>query len=355
MQKIADIFHRSGVQALFITDPHNMGYISGFNGEGMLYISRKQKVVITDSRYTEAAEQVSSGRGFHVIEENAAHKRKKILQDLIAEDEVTIVGYEDRFMRCYDFSRFVNWLPAVQQWLPLEEQITEIRQIKTPEEQEVMARAEAIGDEAFAHILKILKPGMTELQVAAELEYRMKLSGAAGLSFSTIVASGVNSSMPHAVPGEKVIENGDFVTMDFGCLYKGYCSDMTRTVVVGKADEKQKEIYAVVLKAQTEALSALHAGMTGKEADAVARDVIAGAGYGQYFGHALGHSVGLYIHEKPTLSPADNTVLEPGMIETVEPGIYIPGFGGVRIEDMVIITEDGVKNLTASPKELIEL
>ena len=355
MQQIADVFTRSGVQALFITDPHNMGYISGFNGEGMLYISRKQKIIITDSRYTEAAEKVSAGRGFRVTEENAAHKRKKILQDLIEEDKVSIVGYEDRFMHCYDFSRFVNWLPAIQQWLPMEDQITSIRQIKTPEEQEIMAHAEAIGDAAFADILKEIRLGMTELQLAAKLEYQMKMHGATGFSFSTIAASGLNYSMPHAVPGEKVIENGDFITMDFGCIWKGYCSDMTRTVVVGKANEKQKEIYGVVLEAQTEALNGLHAGMTGREADAIARNVITKAGYGSYFGHALGHSVGLYIHEKPTLSPADHTVLEPGMVETVEPGIYIPGFGGVRIEDMVIITENGIRNLTSSPKELIEL
>lgn len=258
-------------------------------------------------------------------------------------------------MKCSEFSRFANGLQEVQQWLPLENQINAIRRIKTPEELECLAKAEAVGDAAFADILKILKPGMTELDTAAELEYSMKKHGAQGFSFDTIIASGLNSSMPHAVPGTRRLENGDFVTMDFGCVIDGYCSDMTRTVVLGKAGEKQKEIYNTVLRAQTEALAVLKAGMKGSEVDAAARNIIRDAGYGEYFGHGLGHSVGLYIHEEPRLSPTDDTVLEENMIETVEPGIYVPGFGGVRIEDMVVVTADGCRNLAHSPKELIEL
>ena len=179
--------------------------------------------------------------------------------------------------------------------------------------------------------------------------------GASGFSFDTIMASGKNSSMPHAIPSEKKLETGDFITMDFGCLYQGYCSDMTRTIVLGRASEKQKEIYNTVLRAQEAALEIIRAGLTGQEVDRAAREVIEKAGYGPCFGHGLGHSVGLYIHEEPRLSPSDNTVLEAGMSETVEPGIYVPGFGGVRIEDLVIITEKGCRNLTSSPKELIEL
>ena len=196
---------------------------------------------------------------------------------------------------------------------------------------------------------------MTEKEVAAELEYSMKKHGAEGLSFSTIVASGLHSSMPHAIPTDKPIEKGDFVTMDFGCVYEGYCSDMTRTVVVGKADEKQKEIYEIVRRAQQNCLDHLRAGISGQEADGYAREVISDAGYGEYFGHGTGHSVGLVIHEEPRISPLDRTILRENMIETVEPGIYIPGFGGVRIEDMVVITADGYRNYAHSPKELIEL
>ena len=230
-----------------------------------------------------------------------------------------------------------------------------IYKIKTEEELTYLARAEEIGDKAFEKLLKVVKPGMTELEVAAELEYLMKKEGAEDLSFNTIIASGLNSSMPHAIPGYKKLEVGDFVTCDFGCKYKGYCSDMTRTFVLGKASEKQKEIYNVVLKAQLAGLAAVKAGVSGSSVDKVSRDIIAEAGYGEYFGHGLGHSVGLFIHESPRLSPSDDTILQAGMIETVEPGIYVPGFGGVRIEDMVVVTEDGCRNLAHSPKELIEV
>ena len=230
-----------------------------------------------------------------------------------------------------------------------------MRAVKEPWELERIRRAEAIGDAAFARVLPLLKPGLTELEVAAELEYQMKLLGAEGLSFDTIVASGLNSSMPHAVPGEKKLEAGDFVTMDFGCRYQGYCSDMTRTVVLGKAGQRQKEIYETVRKAQEAALLVIRAGIRGKEADRAAREVIGEAGYGAFFGHSLGHSLGLFIHEQPSLSPSSEKILLPGMVETVEPGIYVPGFGGVRIEDLVLVTETGCENLTSSPKEMIEL
>ncbi len=353
-EAVNQLFSDSGAEALFVTDPHNMWYLSGFRGgEGMVYISPKRRVIITDSRYTEAAAKESD---FEVIEENHGHKRTRILKELLASDHADIVGYEDAYMRCREFSRLQHALVSeVNQWLPLGEQIDEIRQIKNPREQELIAAAEKIGDEAFSVILQTMKPGMTELEVAARLEYEMKIRGGSSLSFDTIVASGLHSSMPHAVPTGKKIENGDFVTMDFGCVYEGYCSDMTRTVVVGKADERQKEIYDVVLRAQTAALDGIHAGLTGTECDAFARRIIEDAGYGSYFGHALGHGVGLYIHESPRFSPADSTIIQAGMVESVEPGIYIPGFGGVRIEDLVVVEEKGIRNLTHSPKELIEI
>ena len=196
---------------------------------------------------------------------------------------------------------------------------------------------------------------VTEKQVAAHIEFYMRDAGAEGTSFDTIAASGIHSSMPHAVPTDKVLEEGDFLTMDFGCLVNGYCSDMTRTIVYGRADEKQKEIYDVVLQAQMAALHAIKPGMTGKEVDAIARDVIKEAGYGDCFGHSLGHSVGLEIHETPCFSPREESVIELGMVITVEPGIYVEGFGGVRIEDVVVITENGCENITHSPKERMEI
>ena len=317
------------LNALVITDPYNMRHVSGFRGgEGALYISATQKVLITDSRYTEQAGKESD---FTVIEENRAHNRQTILKECMEKETVSgdfHMGYEDQSMLCCEFDRMKAALP-VQVWTPLGTKIDDLRQIKTEEELTYLARAEEIGDKAFEKLLKVVKPGMTELEVAAELEYLMKKEGAEDLSFNTIIASGLNSSMPHAIPGYKKLEVGDFVTCDFGCKYKGYCSDMTRTFVLGKA--------------------------SGSSVDKVSRDIIAEAGYGEYFGHGLGHSVGLFIHESPRLSPADDTILQAGMIETVEPGIYVPGFGGVRIEDMVVVTEDGCRNLAHSPKELIEV
>ena len=349
------ILKDKNLDAMVITDPFNMRYVSGFRGgEGILYISNTQKVLVTDSRYTEQAENESD---FTVVEENSEHPRMVILKECMEKEGKTEgfrMGYEDESLLCAQFDKMKENL-CVDTWVPLKGDVDALRQIKSEEELEYLEKAEAIGDLAFEKILTILKPGMTELEVAAELEYQMKKAGAENFSFSTIVASGLNSSMPHAIPGEKKLEEGDFVTMDFGCTYKGYCSDMTRTVVLGKASEKQKEIYNTVLKAQLAALDAIKAGVTGKSVDKVARDMITEAGYGECFGHGLGHSVGLFIHEEPRLSPAGETVLEENMIETVEPGIYVPGFGGVRIEDMVAVTKDGCKNFTHSPKELIEI
>ena len=352
MESIMEELH---LDAMVITDPYNMRHISGFRGgEGILYISGKQKVLITDSRYTEQAGKESD---FTVIEESAKHNREVILGECIAAEDVNgefSMGYEDDSLLCAQFDKLKAAL-QVNTWVPMGGRVDALRRIKTEEELGYLKRAEEIGDKAFEKILTILKPGMTELEVAAELEYLMKKEGAENTSFDTIIASGLNSSMPHAIPGEKKLEEGDFVTMDFGCKYKGYCSDMTRTVVLGKASDKQKEIYGIVLKAQLAALEALKAGVTGKSVDKVARDIITEAGYGDCFGHGLGHSVGLFIHENPRLSPSDDTVLQGGMVETVEPGIYVPGFGGVRIEDMVVVTEDGYENLARSPKELIEV
>lgn len=351
--KIKEVLAESGSEALIITDPFNMRYLSGFSGgEGALFLTEDLHVLITDSRYTEAAGKESS---FTVIEENRQHPRMQIFRECLEKSAAAKVGYEDQSLYCSEFYRMKDSLPDNVEWIPLKGLVDKTRRIKSPEEIELIAKAEAIGDAAFMEILKILQPGMTELEAAAELEYQMRKAGAGGFSFDTIMASGKNSSMPHAVPSEKKLEEGDFITMDFGCTWKGYCSDMTRTVVLGEADEKQREIYNVVLAAQEAALAAIRPGLTGAEVDKVARDLITEAGYGDCFGHGLGHSVGLYIHEEPRLSPSGLDVLEPGMLETVEPGIYVPGFGGVRIEDLVVVTESGYRNLTSSPKCLIEL
>ena len=337
--------------AMLITDPYNMRYLSGFRGgEGILYISGKSHVLITDSRYTEAASKEST---YKVEEESRNRRREEILASYIRGEKIRTLGFEDLHMKCAAYQKLRDAMPEGLRFIPLGGSVNALREIKSEGEIQLLARAEQIGDEAFSDLLGVLHAGMTEREVAAELEYRMKKRGAQGFSFDTIAASGPNSSMPHAIPTDRKLADGDFLTLDFGCLYEGYCSDMTRTIAIGNVSNRQKEIYHTVLAAQNAALQGLHAGMTGEAGDALARDVIRKAGYGDCFGHALGHSVGLYIHEEPRLGPGSRVILKKGMIETVEPGIYVPGFCGVRIEDMVVITDDGVIDLTHSPKELI--
>lgn len=341
------------LDGIWITDPYNMRYLSGFTGgTGALYISRKRKVLFTDSRYTTQAS--SETDDFEVIEVSGTNSYIVALNTLIEKDKVKVLGFEDQVMIYGEYKKYEE-LSKVKSWIPIGNSISELRRIKSERELELLAKAVEIGDKAYSYILDFIKPGITETQIAVELEGFMKKNGATGISFDFIVASGVNSSMPHATPGHKKIEKGDFVTMDFGCVYEGYCSDMTRTIVIGKADKKQKEIYNIVLEAQLAALEVISAGLAGNEVDKVARDIITKAGYGECFGHGLGHGVGLFIHEEPRLSPLDPTILEANMVETVEPGIYIPGEYGVRIEDMVIVTKDGHRNLTHSSKKLIEI
>ncbi len=353
MERLMKCMEEQKTEGILVSDGCNMRYLSGFSGAtGYLYISGKQQVILTDSRYTTQAKEES--KGFEVLEISQGAGYPELIAGLIRDDGIGSLGFEDDVMIYSETVRLQKALPPVQ-WKPLGAALNDLRVIKSQEELEYIAMAEHIGDVAFSHILEILRPGMTELEVAVELESCMKRNGADSLAFDTIVASGYHSAMPHATPSEKKLENGDFVTMDYGCRYKGYCSDMTRTVVIGHASEQQKEIYGIVLEAQTAALSKVRAGLTGAEIDKIARDIIRNAGYGDYFGHGLGHSVGLFIHEEPRLSPTGTAVLRAGMTETVEPGIYVPGVGGVRIEDLVAVTEDGCRNLTFSPKNLIEV
>lgn len=349
-----NFLNKVGTDAIIISDPYNMRHISGFSGgEGYVYVSGNRKVIITDSRYTEAT-QKEAKEGFEVIQSTVTKGDYDILKELANADGAQVIGFEDLFLTCSAYGK-LSGICGFNNMKPLGENVNDLRIIKEEWEIERLRRAEAIGDMAFSEILNYIRPGVTELQIAAELEYSMKKNGADCLSFETIVASGANSSLPHAVPGEKKLEEGDFLTMDFGCKYKGYCSDMTRTVVVGKASDKQIEIYNTVLNAQLEAMKVIRSGVVGMDVHNVAAGVIEKAGYGQYFGHGLGHSVGLYIHENPRFSQIEKRQIMTNTIETVEPGIYIPDFGGVRIEDMIVVTEDGFENLTNSPKELIEV
>lgn len=351
--KLNALLEAKKLDAVLVSDGYNMRYLSGFTGAtGYLLITKTSKTLFTDSRYTIAA--TMQAPDYAVVEVDAARDYCKVINQVLVAEEIALLGFEANQVRYSTYQNLKERL-EVKELIPLGGELADLRRIKTAEEIALHRQAEHIGDIAFEEILKDIRPGVTELEVAAKLEYIMKMNGADKLSFESIVASGVNSSKPHAEPGHKKIESGDFVTMDFGCVYNGYCSDMTRTVVVGKASDKQKEIYNTVLNAQLAVLAMLKPGLKGKEYDKVARDVIYGAGYEGYFGHGLGHSVGLEIHENPRFSMMEEDIVEAGMIMTVEPGIYIPDFGGVRIEDMVVMTADGYENLTNSRKELIEL
>ena len=356
-KEVLDLLDGKKADAILVSNSYNIRYLSGFTGSaGYLYISKKRKALLTDFRYTfQAKTQVFPG--IEVIETGTPYY--KMLRTLFLEDDIQKVIFEGKDMLYMDFMVFKRNVKDKEDkevvWEPLEEELYYLRAVKTKEEIEKMREAENIGDLAFLHILNVLKPGMTELEVAAELEYAMKKNGAEGFSFDTIAASGLHSSMPHAVPTNKRIEKGEFLVMDFGCIYQGYCSDMTRTVMIGKADRKQKKMYDTVFMAQKEAFDFIKAGYKGNEIDKTARDYIYANGYEGCFGHGLGHSVGLFIHENPRFSPLEEAVIPIGAVMTVEPGIYMEGAYGVRIEDLITITETGCENLTASVKELIEI
>ena len=349
--KISEIMRQYAVDGLLISNGYNMRYLSGFSGAaGYLFITEDRKVILTDFRYTIQAENESSA--YEVFEIDGSYE--EAINMLIKEENVETLGFESQDILYADYEKLRDNL-NLKRLVPMKDEVTQLRSVKEPWELERIAQAEKIGDYAFEKILGDIKPGMTELEVAALIEYYLKSNGAENLSFDTIVASGVNSSMPHAVPTNKKIEHGDFVTLDFGCVYQGYCSDMTRTIVVGKASVEQKQIYQLVLDAQMAALEFIKAGYAGCEIDNVARKLIYDAGYEGCFGHGLGHSVGLFIHENPRLSPKEQRIIQPNMVVTIEPGIYVKDFGGVRIEDLVCVTEAGAVNYTNSPKNLIEL
>ena len=263
------------------------------------------------------------------------------------------MGFEDGAMTVQDYNVYRNKLRC--ELIGASELMLSIRVVKDEAEIEAMTAAQRIAERAFDDILKELRPGVTEKEIAARLQYLMLHYGASDMSFDPIVVSGPNGSLPHSVPSEKVIERGELVTMDFGCIYHGYCSDMTRTVAIGEISEEQRTVYETVLAAQKAAISAAKAGMTGAEVDGVARKVIEEAGYGQYFTHSFGHGVGVEIHESPNASPANSRPMPAGSVISAEPGIYIPGKLGVRIEDVIALTKEGCENLTRAPKELIVL
>ena len=340
------------VDGLLLTSRYSRHYGAEFDiAEGVAIVTKAGCRYFTDSRYIESAQR--DLKGFEVLEINRDNSYFKRLNDAISDFGVTTLGYEEYYLTVAELMGYEKNLNA--KLVPYNKEISSFRGVKEEWELELMRKAQAIADKAFSEVLGRIKAGMTELELQAELIYCMYKNGAHGLSFDPIVVSGPNTSMPHGVAGERVIREGDFITMDFGVLYYGYCSDMTRTVALGYATDEMKKVYDTVLQAQLAGIAASKAGVPGQEVDGAARKVIEDAGYGPYFGHGYGHSLGLEIHEAPNPNARNAEPLPVNAVCSAEPGIYLPGKFGVRIEDVVIFKEDGCENITHSPKNLIIL
>ncbi len=331
----------------------NRRYFSGFSGSNaMLFIAKNHRLIITDFRYMEQVKLQCPEFGARIVQRS---EELQTLAGVIKDNKAIRVGYEAESVSVELYTRIIEAMPAGVELVPIDGEIARMRAVKSPDELENIQEAARIADVVFSELIEYLRPGLTEIEAAAYIEYRLKLNGAEGVAFPPIVASGENAALPHAEPSKKELKAGELVVMDFGARYKGYCSDMTRTVALRYASDEQKALYILVLDAQKRALSALRPGLSGREADAFARAVIAGAGYAGQFGHGLGHGVGVEIHEAPSLSASSGDVLAPGMFVTVEPGIYVPGFAGVRIEDLCALTADGAQNFTSSIKDFMIL
>lgn len=341
----------AGMTAALITSEINQFYLTDFAFSGYLLVLAAEAFLITDPRYSEAA-RAAVGSDFTVVVPEDS--RAALVRRLLSERNIRHLAYENHALTCAAFAELEKDFPDIE-FVPLERLLYRLRERKDERELRSIQAAQAIADAAFYHILKMVSPHMTEIELAVEIEYFMRKQGAEEKSFDTVCVSGRASALPHGVPRAQKLEPG-FLTLDFGAKVGGYCSDMTRTVVVGRADAEMKKLYETVLAAQQAALEAVRPGALCRAVDGAARTIIDNAGYRGCFGHGTGHGVGLQIHEAPRLSPsAGDAVLVPGHVVTVEPGIYLEGKYGCRIEDMVALTADGCLNLTQSPKELIEL
>lgn len=350
VEKLRKKMQEENLDSFLITSPYNLRYLTNFTGTtGLAVITLEKAFFITDFRYTEQA--AAQAQGFEIIK-NVGPIFEEVA-DLVQKEGLRELGFEETTVSFLEYSVLEEIIDA--QLIPISGMIEELREIKDEEEIAIIEKACSIADLAYDHILKMIQPGMTEIEVANQLDFYMRSLGASGVSFETIVASGLRSAMPHGVASKKIIEQGDLITIDFGCYYEGYVSDMTRTFAIGDPGEQLKEIYQIVLEAQLAVLEVAKPGVTGKQLDAVARDYITKHGYGEAFGHSTGHGIGLEIHEGPNVSVRAEKQFVPGNIITDEPGIYLPGIGGVRIEDDLLITSDGNRVLSHSPKELIIL
>ena len=352
IEKYQSLLETGEVDALLLTSVYNRLYAAQYRvAEGVAVVTREGAYYFTDSRYIEAAEK--NLKGFTVRMTHPGSSEIERINEVIGEHTIKKLGFEENDMTYGDYLRYNEALHAVL--VPMQAKIDAFRATKEPWEIELMRKAQAITDQTFSELCKIIQAGMTEKELEAELLYRLYKHGAEGPSFDPIVVSGPNTSLPHGVPGERKLEFGDFITMDFGCIYGGYCSDMTRTVALGFVSEEMDKVYKTVLKAQLAGIAATKAGVAGRDIDGAARKVIADAGYGDYFGHGYGHSLGILIHEAPNANTRNDQPMPAGAVVSAEPGIYLPGKFGVRIEDVTVITETGGEVLTKSPKKLIIL
>ncbi len=335
---------------LLLTSRYSRHYCAEFDiAEGVAVVTKKGSRYFTDFRYIESAQ--GGIQGMEVVMMDRDHPYSALINGICAEYGITRLGYEEEYMTVAERDGYAEKLQA--ELVPMNDRIHGFRQVKEEWELERMRKAQAITDKAFSEVLGRIKAGQTEKELQAELIYCLYKNGAEGLSFDPIVVSGPNTSLPHGVAGDRVIQSGDFITMDFGVILGGYCSDMTRTVAVGYATEEMEKVYNIVLAAQAAGIAATKAGATGAEIDGAARNLIAEAGYGSCFGHGYGHSLGLEVHESPNCGPRNQKPMAAGVVSSAEPGIYIPGKFGVRIEDVVIIRENGCEDITNSPKNLI--
>ena len=351
VRELKDFSKRNGASLLIVSE-ENVKYYTGFSSSnGWLIVDGASATFFTDSRYIEAAQseiktvdEVLETKGFD-----------STIVPFLKKSGVSKLCVEQSRLTLDKLERFRKSLPSVEFDLSssLDDEINFQRSAKSEEEVRLITKAQRIAEKGFDHILTFIRPGLTEKEVRLELDYFMLRNGADDLSFETIAVAGANGSKPHGVPGDYVIKSGDFITLDFGAVCRGYHSDMTRTVAVGAVSDMMAEVYQTVLEAQLEGIRAIRPGAICRDVDKAARDVIEKAGFGEYFGHSFGHGVGVEIHEHPFESSSSEEILRVGNVVTAEPGIYLPGSFGVRIEDMLLVTEDGSRNLTESKKDLI--
>lgn len=351
LKKIAAKLPEYGLDAMVITSEPGEFYAIGMRGEGLVLVTREGSYYSTDSRYIEVVTANLTDCSIAMVENG--HSHHKIAAERMLEKGLVKVGFEEDYLSVAEFNKMKKAFPASVELIPANQLVSDLRAQKDEDELDAMRKSQEITDKAFDAILKDIHVGMTEQEIAAKLVYYMLSFGAQNISFEPIVASGANGSMPHAIPSDKKIQEGEFLTMDFGSLYKGYCSDMTRTVAIGEPTEEMRKVYETVKEAQLKCISMARAGVIGAEVHNAAEEVLEKNGFGGKMGHGLGHSLGIEIHENPGFRKLNKEPMPLHAAVSVEPGIYLPGQFGVRIEDVVILTEEGCEVLTKSPKDLI--